>query len=78
MKEKAGQVMARRIEAVKLAVKHVRKPGQRMPIEGMDSRKGPEDGWASETLDDMVVGSDVEFVIVAVLEIAAGNLPVRR
>ena len=40
--------MARRLEAVKLAVQHVRKPRDRMPVRRVGLREGPVDALPSQ------------------------------
>ena len=41
MQEQAGNVMAGRLQMVKLAVQHVRQPRQRVPVAGVQCRKRP-------------------------------------
>ena len=59
-------MMAAGVEPIKLAIKHVRDGGERMPIAGMHMGKGPGNSMKGEaTLDD---GIFVDVGIVIVIE----------
>ncbi len=57
------QVMSGRIQPVKLAIQHMRKPGERMPIGRMQMGKGPDDASSRQTARDVRILKDVIAVI---------------
>lgn len=57
------KMMAGRIETIKLAVDHVRNPGERMPVAGMDMDEGPADAARRKAATDLRILEDVIAVI---------------
>ena len=43
-----GQVVSAGVQSIELAVQHVRKPGQGMPVVGMAGGEGPADSFGSQ------------------------------
>ena len=66
-------MMAAGLQAIKLAVEHVREPGERVPVAGVVRSEGPGDSLAGQPPIDMRVFTDV-FVVVEVDELVAGRL----
>ena len=58
-------MMAGGIETVKLAIHHVRNPGERMPVAGMDMSERPHDSIPTEP----VIYSRILEDVIAVVEI---------
>ena len=72
VEEHVGQMMAGGLQAIELAVEHVREPGQRVPVsglEGSDCRDNPVFGQAPP---NMLVFVDVVIVVEADEVVAAG------
>ena len=52
------------VRAEQLAVEHVRKPGERMPVAGMNGGEGPaEAGQRQAAFDERVFGDVVRVVV---------------
>ena len=73
VQEHVGQMMAAGLQAIKLAVQHVREPGQRMPVAGVVRGERPGDSLAGQAPADVPVLVDV-IVVVEVDEVVAGRL----
>jgi hypothetical protein len=55
VQEQTGQVMAGGFQPVKLAIQHVRHPGQRMPIGGVGGGQGPLDALPVQAVLNVLV-----------------------
>ena len=75
MKQQAGEMMAGRIEAIDRAIRHVRDPGQRMPIAGVAALQCPEHAGPREAAINMGVVENV-FSIINVDELIGENGPI--
>ena len=63
MQQQTDQMMAARVILKQAPVQHVRKPRQRMPIEGICSGKCPLDTFCMNARLNMLVFSDVLLII---------------
>src|SRR4051812_22313113 len=63
MKEDIGEMMAAWIQAIELAVQHVGKPREGVPIGRMDVRKRPPDSFSRQAPGDLRVPKDIGVVI---------------
>ena len=63
------------ISAEQLPVKHMRNPGQRMPIASVSRSESPRDTTACESSFDMRVFCDIVHIVV-VDEVVASHLPI--
>src|SRR5882724_2123936 len=73
MNEDVGEMMAGWIEAVELRIHHVRNPGERMPVAGMDMAERPPDSIPTEPAIDPRVFEDV-IAVVEIDEVVAERL----
>jgi len=64
VKNEISEVMARWVRSEELAVQHVTKPGQRVPVTGVTGSEGPFDGFRRDTGLDIWVFGDVGVVVV--------------
>jgi len=59
VEKKTGQMMSGRIEAIELAIEHVRKPCQGVLVGGMKSVESPGKACFRQSLLDMAIISNV-------------------
>ena len=64
-----------RIHAVELYVRHVRYPGDRMPVGCFYRGKGPQNIFTGYAADDMRVGGNVD-IVVKIQELVVSGLPI--
>jgi len=76
MEQEIGDVMAAGVEAIKLAIQHVREPGERMPVAGVTGGERPGDGVRMEPVLDGGVQGDV-FGVIVIIELEAVSGPVK-
>ncbi len=76
MKEQIGEMVAFRVESVKLIVHHVGCPGERMPIGTARRGERPRDGLSCQSGLDPAVLGDVLIVVVEDNEVVAEHLPI--
>ena len=75
MQEEIGKMMPSRVHPEKRYIKHVRQPGQGMPVAGIRGSKCPDDPVFCEAILDLAVFSDVSGVIKAD-KFVVYNLPI--
>ena len=75
MKKEITGMMACRIQSIKLTIKHVRYPGQRMPMGSARGSKGPDYIPKVQARVNIFVGGDIE-VIVKTYKFMADNLSI--
>ena len=63
MKKKVGQVVFTGVQTEKLAVEHMRKPGQRMPVSNIRKTKRPLDPLDRHSIFDVLILGHVQSVI---------------
>ncbi len=68
-----GHMMAAGVQAIPPTVKHVREPGQRMPVANIEGLGCPGGSRGSQPRFDMPVLVDVDFVVV-IDKVMAGRL----
>ena len=72
-----GEMGARRVQPIDLAVDHMRQPGQRVPVAHVIERKRPNEAFGRQALFDRGITRDIEWV-VEVDEFEVLNLPVNQ
>ena len=81
VEEDIGEMMPAGMQPIKLAVQHVRNPGQRMPVGGVDMGKCPDDPLERQTPGNFRVFIYVKVVVVVdklVTQCLAENHPNNR
>ena len=78
VQEHADQVMLARVQAEDLAVQHVRKPGERVPVGRVGLGEGPDDAVGAEAVAYARVLGDVGAVVVGLEEAMVGHLGVQH
>ena len=73
MQQNVGRVMPTGVEAVDLAVEHVRQPGQRMPVGDVDVREDPRGAADRQAGGDVRILVDV-LIVVEIHELVADRL----
>ena len=61
------------IQSVELAIQHVGEPSQRVPVAGMEVRKGPDDSRGGEAAGNLRIIADI-LVVVVVDELVPNRL----
>jgi hypothetical protein len=69
-------VMAACIESVDLNVGHVRKPGERVPVPGMECCKGPHEPVKRQAILNVTIFGNEEIIVVD--EFKGRNRPVQN
>ena len=64
VKQDVDAMMRAGVQAEQLAVQHVRKPGQRMPVAGVPGREGPFDAGPGQAVLDHLIFGDVIVVVI--------------
>ena len=77
MNERIDEQMPAGIETKELAIQHVRKPGQRVPVGGVKRGESPGNPGQREPARDDGIVPDVE-VVIEVDELMTDHLPVNR
>src|SRR5438552_17104707 len=72
MQQQAGQVMARWVQAEKLAIQHVRKPGHGMPVAGMAAKR-PKQGLGGQASAHVGILGYIFLVIIVEKAVAKGG-----
>ena len=72
MTKQIREMMTRGVEAIDLAIEHMRKPRDRMPITRVTGSKSPKDSLQSDSALDNLIFGDVSGVVI-VYELAAKN-----
>ena len=63
MQDETGEVMACRLQPVKLKVQRVRQPGERMPVSCISGRKRPHQGPPAKTFLDPLIVGDIQWIV---------------